>query len=344
MPEGNEVQMIEIPEAPVKEEIVIDTKELPQEEKALAEKHGMVKKEDNEQKVEEKIVEKDKIQTFEDTEKDEKNLVKNYSKGEQALYWKWKHDKKERQTAQAERDLAAIKAKSLEQKLTELNGGLEVSKSKLAKVEALLSGPADEITIEALQAILKTEPKKDDADKPLTKKDLEALKEESTKEQEEQQKKQAFIQGRIAEADELCKTKFDNYEEITDCAKAVLEGKVSLPKYVDSKKLSAELVQMVSADVELDEIADFVKDIATLHPDFGKKTETKAVKESKENIDRILENANKSKSSASISGGNGRRVISEDNLTLEDAAKLTTEQYRNLKPKTKERLMRETSK
>lgn len=335
----NKAETVEIPEAHVQEEVVVEVENLPQEEKAMAEKHGLVKKEP-EGEVKDVKKEQD-LQTFEETEKDEKNLVKNYSKGEQALYWKWKHDKKERQTAQAERDQVKIQTKALEKQLAEINGGYEVSKSKLAKVQDLLAGPADDITVEAIQAILKAEPKKaDDDNKPLTKKDLVSLKEEKDKELEDAGKKQEFLNTRIKKADELAKTKFDDYEGAVDLAKEVLEGKVKLPKYIDSKKLSADLGGMLSDEkVEYEEIADWIMDTAKLHPNFGKKTETNVKKETKENIERIIDNASKQKSSASLGGGSARRTVSEDDLTIEDAAKLSTEAFGKLSKKTRERLL-----
>ncbi len=339
---SEEVRQVEIIDAPeVKEEVAVISENLPPEEKALAEKHGLIKT--PEVKDEKKEV-TDQKPTFEETEKDEKNLVKKYDANGQALYWKWKHDKKERQTAQAERDLASIKAKNLENQLKEINGGYEVSKSQIKKVKDLLAGPADEITVEALQSIL-AEPKKvDDDNRPLTKKDLVSLQEEKNKTTEDAQKKQEFLNTRIKEADEIAKTKFDDYDNATELVKEVLEGKVALPKYIDPKKLSADLVAMLTDEkIEYDEIADWLMDTAKLNPKFGKKTETTGKKETKENIERILDNASKQKSSASLGGGNGRRFVSEDDLSLEDAGKLTPEAYGKLSPKTRDRLRRESA-
>lgn len=341
---SDEVRQVEIVDAPeVKEEVTVITENLPPEEKALAEKHGLIKKDTPKEEVkDEKKEVTDQKPSFEEVEKDEKNLVKKYGANEQALYWKWKHDKKERQTAQAERDLTAIKARSLENKLNEINGGYEVTKTQVKKVRDLLAGPADEITVEALQAIL-AEPKKvDDENRPLTKKDLVSLQEEKSKATEEEQKKQEFINNRVKGADEVGKAKFDNYEQVADMVQEVLEGKVELPKYVKPANLAKTLVEMLADEkIEYDEIADWLMDTAKLNPKFGKKTEGK--KETKENIERILDNASKQKSSASLGSGNGRRFVSEDDLTIDDAAKLTAESYRNLSQKTRDRLKREAS-
>ena len=62
-------------------------------------------------------------------------------------------------------------------------------------------------------------------------------------------------------------------------------------------------------------------------------------KESKEKANRVLENSNKKVSSASVSGASGKRIVSEAELTPEQAARLSLDQWRRLKPETKKRLM-----
>jgi hypothetical protein len=103
--EENKIEIIEQKVEEKKEITTEDLVDFSDAEKEMAQKQGILKNEDtkkdsvSDKKVldEKKSVEEKTDQTFEDTEKNEKDLIKNYSKNEQALYWKWKHDKKLRQ-------------------------------------------------------------------------------------------------------------------------------------------------------------------------------------------------------------------------------------------------------
>lgn len=344
---------VEIIEPVVEEKVEpqIDLSELSSVEKDMAEKSGIVKKEVVDEKKEDKPpVESAETkdgsnQTFEDTEKNEAKLIGNYSKNEQALYWKWKHDKKERQTAQAERDLALVREKALTKELEKIRNDSTLSVEKLKRINQVLTGPAEEITVEALQAIL-TEPAKktEDKDKPLTVKDFEGLQEKQRKEQEERQREETFVNSRIKDAEDFGKTKFgDKYDDIMTQAQEVIEGKVELPAIIDRESLSDKLVKAIKdREIDIEKVSDLVVGIAKLNPKFGKpKEESSVKKETKENIDRILNNESKQKTSASVGGGNGRRVVSYEDMTVEDAARLTPKQWRDLPPAVRERLLAE---
>lgn len=343
--------VVEIVEPVVEEakEVEVDLSELGSAERKMAEAQGIVKKEET--KVEDKQKEatqeattKDgKTQTFEDTEKNESQLVKNFNSNEKALYWKWKHDKKERQEAQAERDLAIVREKALKNELEKIRSDHSLSNDKLGKINKILTGPADEITVEAIQAIL-GESKKDDKDKPLTAKDLEDIKLKERAELEEKNREEQRLASRVKDAEDFGKTKFgEDYENIMAMAQEVIEGKVEVPSIINIKDLSVKLIEaMKNKDVELDTLSDYVVGIAKLNPKFGKpKEETKdsVKKETNENIDRILKNASKQQTSASVGGGGGRRVVSYDDLTPEDVAKMSTEQWRKLPEEVRKRLL-----
>lgn len=347
---SNDKGVVEIVEPVVletKEIVIDDLKELDSAEQKMAEEQGVIKKADEKADVKEVVkdatTKEGETQTFEATEKDETKLIKNYNSNEQALYWKWKHDKKERQEAQAERDLSFVREKALKGELEKIRNDHGLSAEKLARINKVLTGPADEITVEALQEIIASESKKvDDKDKPLTVKDLEALQEKQKKDSDEKAKEETYLVSRIKDAEDFGKTKFgEDYDNIMAQAQEVLDGKVDLPSIIDLKSLSTKLVEAIkSKDVELETVAEYVTGLAKLNPKFGKPKETSSVKkETNDNIDRILKNDAKQKTSASVGGGNGRRVVSYDDLTAEDASKMTTDQWRALPAVVRQRLL-----
>ena len=146
-----------------------------------------------------------------------------------------------------------------------------------------MTGNPEEITVEAIQEILASEVKKniEDDNKPLTKKDLVELNEKQKKEAEEVKQRQDFFTDRVNSAESFGKSKYDNFDEIVTSAQEVLNGKVELPEYIDSKELSTKLVEkLTNKDVDVEKIADFVYSIAKLNSNFGKeKTEGSTKKE-----------------------------------------------------------------
>lgn len=298
-------------------------------------------------KEEEGTSDDDKV-NFEAIEKDEK-LLKNFNKNEQGLYWRWKHDKKERQSAQSERDHALIKEKAVRQALDKANEDGTLSKGKLEKIEKLLTGPEDGITIEAIQEILKAqaEKKTDDKNKPLTKADLEEMSKEQQEKQQQFQAQENFKNQRLTDLESYGKENYENVDDIIEAAKEVFDGKAELPKVVDYKDLATKFVKNVhDKNMSVDELAEFVLGVAKLNPNYGKKKEGSQGNEKEgkkftgKEIDRVIKNAGKGASSASVtSGGASRRVVSYDDLTLDDASKLTTEQWAKVPKEVKQRLL-----
>lgn len=342
--------VVEIPEVEVAIEAPeISLEGLSSQEKALAEKHGLVPKE-VEVKTEEKKPEEKETPTFEETEKNEKDLLKNYNKNEQALYFKWKSDKRERQSAQREAELATIREKALKSELEKIKQNETITEDKLVKINNLLNGPQENITIEALQEILKAQAVAkvaEDKKRPITVEDLERIQEKKAVEQKELEEKQKFLAQRISDAENYGKSKFENYDDIINSAQEVLEGKVKIPAIINIADISARLAEAVhNKDVDFDTIADYVNGIAKLNPNFGQSkspSNSSQKKETNENIDRILKNASKQQTTASVSGGNGRRLVSYEDLTLEDAARLSSEQYAKLPDTVRKRLKQEAS-
>lgn len=338
MADLTEIEIVDKPVVENKEEVVIvDALDgLEDKEKDLATKQG-VKKEAPVDKKEENT---EQDLSFEKVENDEKNLLTKYNKNEQALYWKWKHDKAERQTAQREYELSTVREKALKKELESLRSNHDISDSKLKKVNELLTGPQDNITIEAIQAILAQSAQADDSDdRPLTKKDLNELSEKQKQEQREFEEKQKFVVGRINSAESIGKSKYDNFDDAINMAQEVINGKIELPDMLTADEIAKKLNERI-ANKELDpeKVADFVVSIAKLNPNFGKK-QSPTRKETDDNIDRIIKNASKATSSAAVSGGNGRRMVSLENLTVDDAAKLSPKQWADLPVHVRKRIL-----
>lgn len=345
----SELKEVVIIDTPVVEKVEqnIDLSDLTFEEKGMAEKSGIVPKEVIEKKevIDGKVEEKKK--SFEDMEKNEKTIGE-YSKNEQALYFKWKADKKARQEAQAERDLVILKEKTLRNELDKAKEEGNLTIGKLNSINKLLNGNPEDITIEAIQEILAAPVKKDieDKNKPLTKADLEDIeKEKENRARVEVENNKQFV-TRMNTLEEYGKTKFENYDDVIASAKDVLDGKAELPEVIDRADIARRLVEKINDPKnDEDDISDFVLGIARLNPNFGKEvkkvdpSEKSEKKVSSEDIDKIVKNAAKGSSSATVNGGSARRVVSHDNLTIEDAAKLTPEQYMKLPKEVRTRLL-----
>jgi hypothetical protein len=92
-------------------------------------------------------------------------------------------------------------------------------------------------------------------------------------------------------------------------------------------------------DVDENMLVERVVNIARMSPKFNEVTnQVKA--EDKEKINRVLNNSKKKVSSASVSGASGKRIISESELTVEQASRLSADQWAKLKPETRDRILR----
>lgn len=301
---------------------------LSSQETELAKKHGLVDEPKQEVKQEQKPEEK--IQSFEDTEKDE-SLLKNYNKNEQALYWKYKHDKKLRQEAQAERDLIVIREKTLKQELDQIKASSSTASEKLQKIATLLSGNPEQITIEALQDIINATVKKDDSNRPVTLKDLEELNKRQSQEQDLKTREQNKINQRILDAEEYAKNIDQNYDNVAAMAHEVLQGKIDLG-VIDIESLQSKLNKTIqNEDIGFDEVYKVITGIAKLNPKFGKTINQ---------AEKVLNNLNKQQTSASVQGGGGKRIVSYEDMTLKDVANLSTAEYMKIPKEHRERLLR----
>jgi hypothetical protein len=289
------------------------------EEVALAKKHGLVKDEekkdgehDKSPKPEGKEVPKEEkvetveVPTFEQAEADEK-LVDKFGKNEKALYWKWKTDKHKRQEAQKE-------AEDLRGKLKEaVDSG--ISGKKLEKIKEMLKNP-DSLTIEALTAAIDEhiEPDK----KPTELDNAQVI----------QQK--VAIKAQFAE--KIGSAKYEKFNEISVLCKEV----ISEDKSGTFQKLIDDSFMNDSVDENM--LVERVVNIARMSPKFQAVT-SQVDPEAKAKADRVIENSKKKVSSASVSGASGKRIVSESELTVEQAVRLSPEAWGKLKPETKKRIL-----
>lgn len=323
---------------------------LPQEVE-MAEKHGLVEKEVDESSKEEKKEEKtdgeheeqsesetdkdsgkkedegeekkveEKSPTFDDVEKNEDNL-KKYNPNEQALYWKYKSDKRKRQKAQ--KDYEELKA---EYELSSVK-----DKSKVNKISEALKGEG--ITVEALQAIIGEATEGGEA---LTKAEYKKLESAKTEKAKDTQEENQFRTERLKTAEEIGKTKYGNFEELTILAQEVVNS--------DSTDTYKSVLNAAFSDKDLDEeqLVERVVTIARLSPNYGKKKEEVKSEEKKPetDADRAIKNSKKKISSAAVGSGSSSRTISHDDLTVDDAAKLSASQWMKLPADAKKRLLME---
>jgi len=259
--------------------------------------------------------------TFDEVEKNEDGL-KKYNPNEQALYWKYKSDKKKRQKAQ----------KDLEEYKAEYELGTIKETSRVGKISEALN--KEGVTIEELQAIIGGDTE-DSA--PLTKaeyKKIESAKASKAKETEEDNQIRA---ERLTTAEGIGKTKYKDFDELTTLAQEVVDS--------DKSGTYKSVLNAAFSDKEIDEeqLVERVVTIAKLNPNYGKKKSEDSKEEptgkKETDADRAIKNSKKKVSSASVGSGGGQRNISHDDLTVDDAARLTATQWRKLPENVRKRLL-----
>jgi hypothetical protein len=154
----------------------------------------------------------------------------------------------------------------------------------------------------------------------------------------DEQKRQAeFVQSRIAEADKLGRTEYEDFDNIVVLAQSVLS----------QKPRQAKLLQdaLIDETVSEKDLVDMVVDIARLNKDFGKKAEKEEgpvhAGPTDEKVDRMIKNSQKKPTSASLGGGSGNRTKSYDDLTAEDVTRMSLDDYKKLPEAVRRRLKEE---
>ena len=314
-------------------------------EAEMAQKHGVVSKDDPKQELKKEPIEEKKEEAKPEEKPEEKktadaaDLPADYSKftpNEKALYWERKKERTKRQRAEAEKELLQLRIKNLEKELAEKKSEPKAPAKDDLNLDDLLDDKSGKET------------EQDPKDKPLTVADLE--KREKDKADAQLLARARELRARLSEFEIEAQEKFGDFNEVADLAKDILEKGVAL---FDGDEDMAELAQaraeralhgMVNA-MKWEEgqktPAEMVYDLGRLHPKY--RNRAKGASETvvpPEKLERMIENAGK-RSSASLPGGNGsRRVVSVDDLTPEEAAKLTPSQYMKLPKAARERLLR----
>lgn len=349
-----EIENVTITEAPVKAEQSPVTEESLKEaglfpdEIEMAKKNGMIVKE--EKKEEAKPVEKkaevipaDELDSFE-------KLHDLYQTKPEAFY----------QLPKATRNLyhnskgLYKKLKEAEEKRKEVESNFEynkvqdsVSRVKLDRVKERLNNP-EGITVEELQELIGIEQKLED-NKPLTRKDLEAIEatkeaekaSKAQKEQTEAQAKQERLNSKVLSTEAYAKENIKDitggiYSNVDDVVKLASEMAGSKPRY--SKQINDAF-----ADDNLteSEIMEVIIDIARLNPSWGKKSDKS--ENNAGNVEKMVKNANKQQTSAILNSGKGSRVVTVDELTPEDASRLSQAEWNKLPRNVKDRILKQAA-
>lgn len=322
--EGVEIDETEVAEVTEEVEEKFSVEGLLDEEVAAAKELGLVKDsveeeedaDDDNEEVEEKEEAEEEDNTdpdnFEDMdkviEKDEKSFHQKFSPNQKALYFKAKAAKKKLQESNA-------RAEELQKKVDELKVS-SGSSSKLEKIAAALK--RGDATYEEFESIINEE--------------VEASDKDVEKQPETVQDK---INTKLDFTMKIGSAKYDNFAEVSKLAEELA---------LQDRKYKALIVDDVNNDeVDESQLAETIVMVAKFHPKYnevvnkpqdGEGVET--VKTPK--VKRALENAKKKVSSASV-GGSGRRIISEAELTVEQAERLSPDKWNKLKPETQKRIL-----
>jgi hypothetical protein len=297
------------------EELVVDTTGLNDKEIAMGKEQGTIKEEKKDehkelQKPETKEgAKEEEHKSFEEVEKDE-NHLKKYNKNEQALYWKWKTDKQKKQSAIKEKEEAVAEIEL--EKVRHLS-----TKQKLDKLRAELTA-GKEITSDDLLKII-DDGKAEEKEAPKPKDNAEILKDK--------------IRTKAEFAEKIGSAQYEHFQEYAKLAKEVMAEDVS----GDYQKMIDEA--FVNDNVDENMLVERIVRIAKLSDKFGTIGKS-AAPGKQEEAEKIIKNAEKKPNSASIAKAGGKRVVTEDELTVAEASKLSTEQWGKLSQRTRTRILK----
>lgn len=243
----------------------------------------------------------------------EQETVKDFSPNEKALYFKQKKEKQKRQAAERAKDLYRVQ--------------LEAAKREAELLKQQGQPKAEDNT---------PKDSEEDDEKIVTVGDLkkqEQAKEEQRKKAEAQAKE---INARLNLQEAEAKSKYDDFDAVCDLAKEVM--------HADKYGVYAHKMAIIAADPN-GNVAEYVYEIGKANPKYRELSKDKQpAKQGSDNkkVEKIVANASKRTSSASMGGGSGTRSVSEADLTVEDTSNMTQGQWDKLSPATRERLLRES--
>lgn len=248
--------------------------------------------------------------------------VKNLYHNSKGLYKKLKEEEERRKDLENKSDFTKVQEAG--------------SKARLERIRARLKNP-ENLTVEELNEILGGEVKEEKPEeKPLTKKDLEDIEAKKNEDLKKKQDSQQKVQRRILDAEayananikDLTDGKYQELQAVVDLAEEMAKQKPRYMRMINDAFLNDEMTES--------EVVDVILDIARLNPKWG----TPVNGEKKDaTVDRMVKNANKQQTSASLNGGKGSRVVTYDDLTPEDAVKLSQAQWNALPDKVRKRIM-----
>lgn len=258
-----------------------------------------------------------------------------------------KRDRGRMKSAETERDFLQIQNKAMENRLAEIEEKLNGKKSPDVDADG--------------------NPLPDPDDQPLTPKRLKEIEQqkqdEARKRNEEQTLRAQSLKLSLASLENEAKARYEDFDKVMELTTDILKNGPKLfagdqKKLTRANRLIGEFFDLASsADKARDgeyNAADAGYEIGLLHPNYRpnggrseeKPAEKKAEAEPSENarkmdggaLDKAAENANR-RSSASVAGNGTKVPISEDEITPEMVRKMSVDQFRKLKPETRERLL-----
>lgn len=269
-------------------------------------------------------------------------LLASLSQNGQALYWA---QKKSRQRAQkAEADLATERADR---------------QKEIDDLKAKLAAKDPEIDPVTGEPVVPEDPKK----KPLTAEDLERIETEKADKKKADDAKQTERAREINDALDFqqheARDRYKDFDNVITLTGEILSahntGKLE-EMFPDARQRSRIILKartLLSAYANADRFgegdfnaADLTYELGKEHPGFGKDPKNNATKTGETGADgnpekaaRVLNNASRRGSSATLTGSGSRRVAL-DELTPEQAARLPTKEFNKLPAATRERLLR----
>ena len=255
------------------------------------------------------------------SEDDEQRVHKDLSKDEKGFYFKAKKERKQRQAIQQHNELIQKTLEASNRKAELLQKELEKYKSG----DHFVKGVDEK-----------------DEDDFITKGDLEAR---DKRVQEDEGLKQADWEvNQAAQASQSAAIEAVGAEETSK--NSDFPRVVNLVQEVASQDTTGQIINNIdrrAAQIGKDpeaqqDFIDYIYRVAKRHSKFNDIGKTPD-KEKIELAHKASKNASKSVSSASIPSGGGRKLVSENDLTPEEGARLSNEKWMKLKPETQRRLL-----
>lgn len=259
---------------------------------------------------------------------------------QRAMYFRMKNERQQRQGAEEERDRLAIRLKALE----------EQQKIPASKASVEIDENGNEI---------------DPEDKPLTLRQLREMQQKERealeREQEETQKSGSKVAESLRSQEEYARNVYADYDDTLRLAGDLMKNLTVLIPNKWEQDRAIELMrqlQVRAANADKFGIDDYNAalisyEIGKLHPKYGQKADDGAIETpekvnggltpEQKRLERIENNAARRSSSASVTGSPGKRVISAEDVTLQDLNDMAPEQFREFRKKNRrivERLLR----